>query len=372
VFCDRRLVAKAGIALLVANLRFWPTVAPAVGAQLKRWEHRAQRISDPTLRALALEKLAQESFNAEVAATLATLAPRKYRARVVEAIVAYEVMYDYLDGLTEQPTTDPLRDGRELFRAFTDAVEIPTVAIGGYYAHHQPKDDGGYLDALACAVQRALSQLPAAAAVTIACQQAATRCAEAQVRAHAADQLGTTQVEQWAHQQVATGPLGWQELLAGAASSVLTVHALIAAAADIHTTPDEAHEIDALYLSICALSTLLDGLVDHERDEQTGHAGYLRYYDNPEQISRDLASASRHAATHAAPLRHGAYHLMTLAGVASYYLSAPSANSQFAKPLTQRITHELRPLITPTLAVMRAWRLAKNARRALQHRPGDR
>ena len=89
------------MALALANVRFWPTVAPLVGVQFKKWEQRARAIEHPALQALALAKLREEKFNAEVAATLATLAPREHRGVVVEAIVAYEVMYDYLDGLTE-------------------------------------------------------------------------------------------------------------------------------------------------------------------------------------------------------------------------------------------------------------------------------
>ena len=71
-FGNRGLVARAGIALVVANIRFWPTVAPLVSAQLKRWERRARVIDDPVLKKLALQKLRDERFNAEVAATLAT------------------------------------------------------------------------------------------------------------------------------------------------------------------------------------------------------------------------------------------------------------------------------------------------------------
>src|SRR5271154_5947899 len=115
-FGDRRLLARAGVALALANVRFWPTVAPLVRTQLKRWEQRAHTIEDPTLQALALEKLREERFNAEVAATLATLAPREHRKTVIEAIVAYEIMYDYLDRLTEQPTANPISDGRDLYR----------------------------------------------------------------------------------------------------------------------------------------------------------------------------------------------------------------------------------------------------------------
>jgi tetraprenyl-beta-curcumene synthase len=358
------------VALVLANLRFWSTVAPLVNAQLERWEHRARAIEDPGLQALALLKLREERFNAEVAATLATLAPRQHRACVVEAIVAYEVMYDYLDGLTEQPMDPPLRTGRELYRAFTDAVTLGAEPHKGYGAFEEDHGDGGYLRELARVVRTGLTRLPSADAIAEASQRAAARCAEAQVRAHAAPLIGSTQLEEWAASEASGTPLGWQAFLAGAASSVLAVHALIVAAADERTTPSQAAEIDTVYMSICALSTMLDSLVDYERDVEVGQAGYIRYYADRDRLVQDLADAARAVAQRSAPLRHGSHHVMTFVGVAAYYLSAPTADSAFARPVTRRIRGELEPLITPTLAVMRVWRTAKRAHTAITIRVG--
>jgi tetraprenyl-beta-curcumene synthase len=353
------------VALALANARFWPKVAPLAIGQLRRWECRAREIEDPILQSLALEKLRDERFNSEVATTLATLAPKKHRQAVVEAIVAYEVMYDYLDGLTEQPTNDPLRDGHELYQAFTDAITPGPEPTDGYYIS-RPTNDSGYLKELVAVVREALARLPATGAIALPVARAAARCAEAQIRAHAVPTLGTAQLEQWASSEVAGTPLGWREFLAGAASSVLAVHALIAAAADKRTTPAEAEEIDTTYLSICALSTMLDSLVDYQRDATAGHAGYIRYYADHDLLARDLAHAARRAVEHAAPLRNGAHHAMTLVGVAAYYVSAPTANSDFARPVTSQVRRELKPLISPTLGIMRTWRAAKRARKAIR------
>jgi tetraprenyl-beta-curcumene synthase len=369
-FGDRRLLARAGVALALANARYWPRVAPLVHTQIKRWEQRAHAIKDPALHDLALAKLRDERFNAEVAATLATLAPHALRPDVVEAIVAYEVMYDYLDGLTEQPTPNPLQDGHHLYRAFTDAITPNPEPTDSYYAS-RPSDDGGYLQDLAGVVRDALARLPSTPAILPAAREAARRCAEAQIRAHAVPALGSTQLEQWARSEAHDTTLGWQELLAGAASSVLAVHALIAAAADERTTLGYSAEIDTTYMSICALSTMLDSLVDYQRDTQAGQAGYLRYYRDHDHLAQDLARAARRAVEHSNTLPNGAHHVMTLVGVAAYYISAPTASSDLAQPVTRQVRRELEPLITPTLAVMRTWRAAKQARgSAIPHSAG--
>ncbi len=359
-FADRGLLARAGTALVLANARFWPTVAPMVSCQLNRWEQRAQHITNPDLRGLALEKLAHERFNSEVAATLATLAPPHRRRTVVKAIVAYELMYDYLDGLTELPSEDPLTRGRALYGSFIAAVQAK-----GSYSPPGQYDDGGYLAEMVLAVQQALAQLPASSAITRAATRAALRCAEAQLRAHAASSLGTGQLEGWAKQEAAGSDLGWRQFLAGSASSVLSVHALIAAAANDHTTSVDAEELDTVYLSTCALSTMLDSLIDYAEDAAAGHTGYLSYYQSHEQLAGDLAASARHAVEHSTAIPNGAHHVMTLVGVAAYYISDPAANSELALPITRSVQAELEPLMAPTLGVMRTWRAAKAIRARL-------
>jgi hypothetical protein len=310
-----------------------------------------------------LETLREEGFNAEVAATVGTLAPNSHRASAVEAIVALEVLYDYLDTLVEQPLDDPLRDGHSLFRALIDAVDLDTAPCGGYHRRHPRSVDGGYLEELVATVRSTLARLPAADAIVATARRSATRCAEAQIRSHAVAAAGSAQLELWATREAVGTGLDWPEFLAGGAASVLTLHALIAAAADHRTTPEQAAQIDTAYLSIAALSTMLDSLVDYERDVSAETLGYIRYFEDRDLLALRLGNVAQHAAAQARELPHAAHHLMTLAGVVAYYTSAPSATGEFAAPVTAHINAQLRPLITPTLAVMRAWRLAKRVRR---------
>ncbi len=354
-------MSSAGLALAVANARYWTGVAPLARAQLRHWERRAGEIEDPALRAIALAKLQTERFNAEVAATLATLAPRPERARTVEAIVALEVMYDYLDGLTEQPAIDPLRSGRRLFMAFTDALGAQPAQTGDYFGHH-PSDDGGYLAALSATTSTALRGLPAWRAMSGAALASAARCAEAQVRVHAAPRAGAEQLQEWATAQAAGTALEWREFMAGAVSSVLAVHALIAAAADIRSTPAQAAAIDSAYLSISALSTMLDSVIDYEQDNASGEPWYVRHYDSRATLADRIEAVMRDARQQVQTLPNAAHHAMTLVGVVAYYTSAQEATQGIAAPLTQRVHDELGALMAPTLAVMRAWRGAKRLR----------
>jgi len=364
---DRGLVAQAAAALVVANVRYWTTVAPLVRIELERWREHAGAICAPDLRALALDKLDRESFNAEAGAMLATLAPRAHRRDVVQAIVALQVLFDLLDGLTEQPLADPLVDGERLFSAFTDAVRRPSESSIPNDAGSSTPNDGAedrYLWALSHAASSAIARLPASDAVIDVACESARRAAQAQIRKHAASKLGIDQLREWAAAQARGTGLQWRELLAGAASSVLAVHALIAAAADVRTAPADAARLADAYLSICVLLTLLDSLIDQQQDERAGEAGYVSLYEDRELLARTLPELARRAAGQARELPHGAWHLMMLTGVVAYYASAPEARGALARPILARLRDALSPLIAPTLALMRAWRLARRLRGA--------
>lgn len=357
------LATRSGMALLLANTRYWTSVAPVARAQLARWRAHALAIEDPGLRALAVHKLEQEGFNAEVAATLATLAPRAHRERVVEAIVALEVLYDYLDGLTERPHQPP-GSGERLYQAFIDAVSahaadhdgIRRTALGA----HDHAD--GYLRKLAATVREVLATLPASGALAQFMQASAKRAAEAQLHIHGAAHADSRQLEAWARLRASGTPLHWREYLAGAASSVLATHALIAAAADARTTAAQGMQIDRIYLSIAVLPTILDSLVDYESDTAAGRSPYVSYYESPNVLAERIAGVIGDVVRQARSVPNGAHHVMTLAGVVAYYASAPSAKRGFPCAVTSGIKRELRPLIGPTLAIMRTWRTVKRVR----------
>ncbi|HWX98130.1 MAG TPA: DUF2600 family protein [Solirubrobacteraceae bacterium] len=360
---DRRQIAQVGLALVAANARYWTTVAPIVRSELRRWELHAHAIEDPTLRALALSKLRDEGFHAEAAGMLATLAPRTQRRSIVEAIVALEVLFDYLDGLTERPSPDPLQDGGRLFTALIDAVTPGTDEAGVRSGPTRGYD--GYLQTLSRAAALALSRLPGAPAIADVAKLTAERSAQAQIRMHATPALGQWQLQEWATAEGDGSGLDWRAFAAGAASSVLVLHALIAAAGDPRTTQQVASEIAGAYLSTCVLLTLLDGLIDHEHDTDAGGPsapGYLGLFDDPEALPDVSGEAARRAAAQTRLLPHGAHHVMILVGVAAYYASAPGAGGELARPVVARLRRELAPLMSPTLAIMRAWRSARRTR----------
>jgi hypothetical protein len=366
---------RASVTLAVARARFELSLARCVRLELGRWEAEAQRIGDPAVRALALSKLREEGFNAKAAAMLATLAPRRHRRTVARAIIAMEVLYDYLDGCSEavvEPDerdaspADPIKAGRELFAPLLAAVRpLPSRA-------EPPGANGGdrrYVSELTATISRQLDALSGADRVRAQLAGVLGRGAEAQIHAHAAGRLGDGQLEAWARSQAAGSGLEWRCYLAAAAASVLSVHAMVTAAADGRLTPSEAMAIDRAYLPICALATLLDGVVDHDRDKASGERHYIRLFETPEALAGALTRLTRDAVLHTASVPRGRGNLMTLTGVVAYYATASGAEGEFARPIIGALRAQLGDLLTPALALMRRWR-GSGQLRAASKEPG--
>lgn len=344
-------------ALALANLRFWPTVAPTMWRSLEHWRGATARIDDPALRLMALEKLRHEAFNAEVAATLATLAPHRERERVTEAIVALEVMFDYLDGRTEQlpEVEDPIAWAQQLLDTMTGPFRAPAPGS------EPDGDDGRYLAGLSEYVRRRVEPLRSFDAIRDRALAAAARCAEAQSMLHASARLGDRQLESWARERCEGSGLEWRDYLGGCASSILAAHALIAAGARPAVTSFQASAIDDAYLAIGALITMLDSTVDEHEDLASGRPGYMRLFAPGERGAHAHALA-RLALERCSHTPEAPHHAMTLCGVVAYYSSHPGARAASARPVVDAVRAELGTAVQPTLAVMRGWRAAKKAR----------
>ncbi len=85
-------------------------------------------------------------------------------------------------------------------------------------------------------------------------------------------------------------------------------------------------------------------------------------YENRELLARALGESAARAAGQARALPNGPHHVMVLTGVVAYYTSAPGARVERARPLVAQLHRAFAPLIGPTVAFMRAWRLARRVR----------
>ncbi len=348
--CRRGAVAPATL------WRYGAAVLPRARRELGGWARRAHAIPDPALRRHACATLREEDGNAEGAALLALAAPDTARTPVVRLLVTAQVLYDYLDTLSEQPARDPLAASRRLHGALHAALATPAEP-DDWYAGYGWADDGGYLAALVATCRGLLAALPAHAIVAPALERAVARASESQSRNHAAmlGALAPDALAAWAGALPAGGArLRWWELAAAAGSS-LGLHALLAAAANPRLTPSDAARLEAAYWPWgCALNTLLESVADVPADARSGNHSYVgRYATRTDAAARLTAIAARAAdAVHTLP--DGSHHAVVLAAMASFYLEVPVSPAEPA--LRDGVLAQLR---LDTRHVRRALRLRR-------------
>jgi tetraprenyl-beta-curcumene synthase len=340
---------------------YWLGIYPQARRELAAWERRATRIPHGSLRKHALGKLTTERLNAEGAALFAVLAPRGQRRRVVRLLVAYQVLYDFLDAVNEDPAWAELESGLQLHRALTDAV-LPDRPSSEYYLRNpevRVTEDGGYLRTLTQVCRRIVRTLPAAARSVDALERATERCAQAQSHNHALLVSGESRLIDWSARTAGDHcAQPWWELAAGGVSS-LAIHALLASAADPASTPEDAFKLDAAYFpAICALSTLLDSLADYYRDAGTANHSFIARYRDGDHAAERLVAIAADAAERIKPLRNGRAHAIILAGIVAYYLSSPSVQQGFPAAAAHSLMDYIGPLAMPMRAAMRARRHA--------------
>lgn len=347
-----RLRSGDAIAILGLGAVYWLRIYPWVRRELLRWQRHAQDIPDPVLRDLALHKLTVERLNPEAAAFFAVLAPRKERRGVVRLIVAYQILYDYLDAVNELPGCTDLQNGLQLHRALIDAVLLDQP-LHDYYIHNPRHQDGGYTLVLAYTCRYLLGSLTSARGIAPILTYAADRCGQAQSHNHAILSEGDTGLIEWSLAQAPNSDYLWWEL-AAAGISCLAIHALFALAAKPMSTVQDAKLLDAAYFPpVCAISALLDSLADHHSDaDTTNHSFTARYGDSTEAAQR-FAAITTEATQRVSGLGQHRRHVIILSGIVAFYLSSPSVEAGFPVPVAESLTLATGPVARPMLAVMR-------------------
>ena len=201
--------------------------------------------------------------------------------------------------------------------------------------------------------RRQVAAMAAGETVRPILEAAVERCGQGQLQTHRAARAGTKTLRDWAEQLPDADGYRWWEAAAGASSSV-AAHALIAAAATRGTTAGDAAALDAAYNPpIGALTVLLDDLVDLEEDREASQHNYVGYYADPKDAAERLAWIADRARQSIEPLAQSARHEAILAGVAAFYLSAPSTDSPVGRPIRIRMLATLGPGARLLVAFMR-------------------
>lgn len=258
---------------------------------------------------------------------------------MVQFVVAFQAMYDYLDTVSETPTDDPFADTVQLHAALTDAL-MPGVAHSHAYALDQDQDDGGYLAAFVEACRSACLALPAFPTVSALVVGAAQAARQSQGYNHAIPTASAAfvadAVEPWAARNGgAAHDLHWWEVI-GATGSSLAILAQIAAAADPRLEPGERDAINDIYNPWAgAVLALVDSLVDQARDERDDTHSLAARYGSPNAAAARVAGFASRALAHADRTAKGDRHALIVATMIALFATDPEARAPYARDAIQ-------------------------------------
>ncbi len=347
--------SRAAAAFANAARCYWLSVFPCAHGELHYWRQRAGEIVDPALRRLAWEAQRSKRESIEGAVAFATFVPRASREIVIRAITAYQVAFDYIDTVSEQPGADPIANGCRLNQALLHALE-PKGPRFDYYANHSCHEDTGYLQDLVDTCRTALEALPSYAAIANSARRVTARIVAYQSLNHGDVHGSFDGFARWASAENSkSAGLHWWETGA-AAGSPLPIFALIAAAARPSTKTRDAVAVEGAYFPwIASLSSLLDSLIDRGEDVADGQRSLIDYYASPAETADRLQTLASRAVCCTKALSDGKDHTLILAAMASFYHLSSHACATDTRPITQLILDTVvEDFAMPTALLLRA------------------
>jgi tetraprenyl-beta-curcumene synthase len=329
----------------------------AVTHELDRWRAWAESIPDRLIRADALYVLEHKRTHAHGAALFWTL-PSRRNLQLLRVLVAYELIWDFLDNLSERAVAQGQLDGRQLHLAIAEAIE-PHAPISDYYRRLPWREDAGYLRALVEACREGCRRLPSFPLVREVAVREARRAQVLAVNHDPDPARRDAALRRWvATEFPGAQPASWWEL-SGAASAPLAIHALLALAAEPNCRAGDVPRIYAAYFPwISAAMTMLDSYVDQLEDLANGDHSYVSHYADPHRAVRDIRVLVMRSVREACALRDGHRHAVVAGAMIAMYLSKDTAPTPQLRAGTQEFVRAGGSLTRLLLPLLRFWRVA--------------
>jgi tetraprenyl-beta-curcumene synthase len=336
---------------------------PFVAREVHSWRERASKIPDAPIRQDALSALAAKRGHIDGAA-LFSIVPRARNPSLLRLLVAYEIIWDFLDSVNERGAAAGQANGRQLHLALIDALD-PARPISDYYRHHPWRDDGGYLRSLVTVCRENCARLPSYERVRHLIVDEATRGQVCAINHDLDPQSRDAMLQAWVTREFPSGhDAMWFELSA-AASTDLTIFALLALASEPVCTEDEIARTSRAYFPwASALAAMLDSYVDQIEDAAHGDHSYIAHYPTPELATHHLCLLIRRCLREARSLRGGEKHILIVASMFAMYLSKDSALAPAMRETTRRIVGAGGSLTRVLHPILRLWRTVYGLRSA--------
>ncbi|ADU31562.1 tetraprenyl-beta-curcumene synthase family protein [Evansella cellulosilytica] len=295
-------------------------VLPKVHEYLQFWKKKAQEIPNEELRKQALASIESKTFHCEGGSIYGILAKER-RDEVIEFVVAYQTISDYLDNLCDRSTSLDPNDFRALHESMPDAL-TPGAEVKDYYRFREEKDDGGYLESLVKTCQKCISKFPSYKVVKEANIHLANLYSDLQVHKHVKKEERVPRLEKWfAEFEKEVPPMTWYEFSASTGST-LGIFCLTAYSTYENFTEEKALKVKEGYFPwVQGLHILMDYFIDQEEDRLGGDLNFCFYYKDEEEMMDRLVHFFRQADKSIRDLPDWKFHRLINNGLLAIYLA---------------------------------------------------
>ncbi|MHB8109314.1 MAG: tetraprenyl-beta-curcumene synthase family protein [Syntrophorhabdaceae bacterium] len=307
--------------------RYALLIVRQVKTRLKYWEDQARSCGSIELRKQALESIRTKGFHCYGGSVFALCHP-EHRGVLLDLIIAYQTLCDYLDNLCDRARYIDRLAFRRLHDSLLDALQ-PERRISDYYSSFIFKDDEGYIDKLVAACRDSIVRLPSYALTKSAVVKLATLYIDLQVLKHDERNVRESTLSAWASRNLAEYPsLQWQEFCA-ATGSTLGIFALfgLATADDVKSSSVE-RVTEIFFPWVCGLHILLDYIIDQEEDRIGGDLNFISYYISPDEITERLELFIERSLQKCRDYPHPLFLRTVIQGLLGMYLSDPKVCMQ--------------------------------------------
>ncbi|WP_085523049.1 tetraprenyl-beta-curcumene synthase family protein [Tuberibacillus sp. Marseille-P3662] len=295
-------------------------VLPKVHSELAAWKEKARKIPDEELRKQAVASIEAKTFHCEGGSIHSLLAGQNYQA-VIEFVVAYQTISDYLDNLCDRSVSLNPDDFRALHESMMDAL-TPGAPLKDYYRFRDHQGDGGYLPQLVLTCQQMLANLPSLKTIQPSLHELAGYYCDLQVHKHVKHEERVPRLQHWfAHYEHQWPDMQWQEFSASSGST-LGIFCIVSYAANGEQMDKLVPILKSGYFPwVQGLHILLDYFIDQEEDRIGGDLNFCFYYDNEDVLLKRLNYFIEKADQSIQTLPDRAFHRMINRGLMGIYLA---------------------------------------------------
>lgn len=309
-------------------------VFPMVKRNLRRWKDAAEAAPEQALANQALDSIRMKAFHC-LGGSIYALYPGVRPEKVVEFIVAYQTISDYLDNLVDAMDVQDEKSFAQLHLAMSEALE-PEGRRSDYYAYYPYNNDGGYLDALVRVCQENIKSLPSYPLVKQDMLWLAEQYSKLQTTKHLAKAEREGKMLSWIENHLPAYPAISEWEFAAATGSTLAIFCLYAAAYNPLLPEEEVRRIRQAYFPwIEGLHILLDYFIDYEEDRETEQLNFVAYYNSPLLCQERLSFFVKASLREAGMLTYPKFHEAVIKGLLAMYLSDEKGSLPETKETTQ-------------------------------------